>query len=501
MAECYPQGCPPCTEEISFPENPINGQRECFLIGKDPNTNEDILKCWVYDQCVPGWRAEGPATAPINFKGQVDLTKTEAENGITVKEAGDYYIVAVGSATQQFLNNEWANLQHEVNKGAFILWTGTEWVEIPRPCGEEADCALDVTPNPDNREAGVVVIASVEEVEARTDKCKAVTPYTLGEIVPEFSTVDSVTVNVGADARSVCITDPNLSITATAKAKDADGDSIFASYTYQWKERSGNTVTPLNLVRAETVSGATAANLIIEDFEITPVTGSRTFFVTVIATDLFNNTVTADSGDVVVTMSNALEITAEPTSIDLSTATTDTITVGVGNVSADLPAPAQTINWFFNGVKITGATTPDLGYTFTNFTTDTLGIERTDATAGSYPIYSQIIGGCNATLTTTFVTVKGPGGIKEDTGESPPAFPAVGAVGSYTIFANGTPILPVYSNQGGGNTLDTKESYYNPFKIKNNNAIYQVAGVVKGGNDELDDPRPGTNLFLCLRIE
>ena len=49
MAECYPQGCPPCTEEISFPENPINGQRECFHIGKDPNTGEDILKCWVYD--------------------------------------------------------------------------------------------------------------------------------------------------------------------------------------------------------------------------------------------------------------------------------------------------------------------------------------------------------------------------------------------------------------------------------------------------------------------
>ena len=90
MAECYPQGCPPCTEEISFPENPINGQRECFHIGKDPNTGEDILKCWVYDHCVPGWRAEGPATAPLQFKGGVDLTKTEAENNITVKEAGDY---------------------------------------------------------------------------------------------------------------------------------------------------------------------------------------------------------------------------------------------------------------------------------------------------------------------------------------------------------------------------------------------------------------------------
>ena len=155
MAECYPQGCPPCTEEISFPENPINGQRECFHIGKDPNTGEDILKCWVYDQCVPGWRAEGPSAAPINFKGQLDLTKTEAENGITVKEAGDYYIVNNGSddvrdsngnvikTAQQYLNDEWFSLQHPILEGAFVLWSGTEWVEVPRPCGEEFELSID----------------------------------------------------------------------------------------------------------------------------------------------------------------------------------------------------------------------------------------------------------------------------------------------------------------------------------------------------------------------
>ena len=137
MAECYPQGCPPCTEEISFPENPVNGQRECFHIGKDPNTNEDILKCWVYDQCVPGWRAEGPAVAPISFKGQVDLTKDEAGNSITAKEAGDYYVVSVGSVTQDFLDSNWVDLQHPILEGAFILWSGTEWIEIPRPCSDE----------------------------------------------------------------------------------------------------------------------------------------------------------------------------------------------------------------------------------------------------------------------------------------------------------------------------------------------------------------------------
>ena len=40
MAECYPQGCPPCDGEIVFPENPINGQRECINIGIDPNTGK-----------------------------------------------------------------------------------------------------------------------------------------------------------------------------------------------------------------------------------------------------------------------------------------------------------------------------------------------------------------------------------------------------------------------------------------------------------------------------
>jgi hypothetical protein len=136
MADCYPQGCPPCTEEISFPENPINGQRECFFIGKDPNTNEDIHKCWVYDHCIPGWRAEGPNTSPTNFVGQVDLTKTPLEQNIA-PEAGDYYVVVVGSVEQTFLNLHWVNLQHPVLETAYILWTGSQWIEIPRPCSDE----------------------------------------------------------------------------------------------------------------------------------------------------------------------------------------------------------------------------------------------------------------------------------------------------------------------------------------------------------------------------
>ena len=33
MSECYPTGCNPCTEAISFPEAPEDGQRYCVSIG------------------------------------------------------------------------------------------------------------------------------------------------------------------------------------------------------------------------------------------------------------------------------------------------------------------------------------------------------------------------------------------------------------------------------------------------------------------------------------
>lgn len=143
MAECYPQGCPPCDGEIVFPESPINGQRYCINIGLDPNTQENMQKCWVYDHCIPGWRAEGPTVSPITFKGGVDLTLDLAGNNINSPEAGDYYIVEVGSAAvgaltaQQWLDSHWVALQHEVPRGSFIMWSGTEWVEVPRPCGDE----------------------------------------------------------------------------------------------------------------------------------------------------------------------------------------------------------------------------------------------------------------------------------------------------------------------------------------------------------------------------
>ena len=506
---CYPTGCPPCSEELSFPENPSDGQRYCISIGTDENGEPD-QKCWVYDKCVPGWRAEGPALATTQYKGTVDVCTVDPP---ATPQVGDWWVISADCSAAARL--ELWGLTRAVVVGDRIAYNGSVWQAqdppaVPYASEALGDVALDAEgkPTPDNRVGGIVKIASLSQAKACTEKCDVITPYTLCEViddklderVPTFDAISTLNVLVGAGSRSVCISNPQLSITATAEAKDAQGDSIFASYAYQWKERSGNTVTPLSLLRAETVSGATSATLTIEDLEITPVTGSRTFFVTVTATDLFNNTSTADSGDVVVTMSNALEITAQPTSIDLSSTTTGSMTVGVGSVSADLPAPAQTVNWFFNGVKITGATTPDLGYTFSNWTTTTLGIERTDETAGSYAVYSQIIGGCNATLTTPAVTVKGPGGIKEDTGEGTPPFTPAGAVGSYTIFAAGIGINRAYPTQSNGNNNLGDGNYWNPFKV-GGSAIYTTVARYSGGGQGGDDPIAGADFFLVQRIE
>ena len=132
---CYPTGCPPCAEEISFPENPLNGQRQCFFIGKDPNTGEDQFKCWVYDHCIPGWRAEGASVSPINFAGSVDLTKSPADNNVNNPNPGDYFVVSKASESQEFLDTNWPNLQHESAVGTYIMWSGTEWLGIFPPCG------------------------------------------------------------------------------------------------------------------------------------------------------------------------------------------------------------------------------------------------------------------------------------------------------------------------------------------------------------------------------
>jgi hypothetical protein len=403
MADCYPQGCPPCTEEIKFPENPTNGQRECFVIGKDPNTNEDILKCWVYDHCVPGWRAEGPATAPLQFKGGVDLTKTPAENTIdtTKLEAGDYYVVNNGSAkvgtieAQKFLDDNWANLEHPVLEGAFILWSGTAWVEIPRPCGE-------------------VTQSDWTETDADEPSFILNKPN-----LPSFSIATQVVVTLSdGAAQAVCLDDRELVITASAEARNKDGDQVFAQYTYKW-------------FRDDTeIANETEPTLTVKNFDIDPDTGSAVFKCEVTAVDVYGNEI-VNSASQTVTLAQALQIDTQPADLDLSGGTTSgNITIAVSNISSELGAVTPVYKWLVDGVEITNATTPDVGFTFSNWTTNTLGVELTGgADTNSVRVQCDVSGGCQGELMSNIVNLVGPG--------SAPAPEApdneYGAIGSYTI--------------------------------------------------------------------
>ena len=84
MGQCYPTDCVPCVEPIEFPKNPADGERFC-----GPADSSGNRKCWFYDKCVPGWRAEGPNAAAVAYKGAINVcTQDPHEN----PKAGDFYV-------------------------------------------------------------------------------------------------------------------------------------------------------------------------------------------------------------------------------------------------------------------------------------------------------------------------------------------------------------------------------------------------------------------------
>ena len=406
MAECYPQGCPPCDGPIEFPENPINGQRYCINIGLDPNTQENIHKCWVYDHCIPGWRAEGPTVSPINFKGGVDLTLTPAGNNISNPEAGDYYIVEVGSAdvsgvpAQDWLTNYWASLQHEVPKGSFIMWSGTEWVEVPRPCAE-------------------IVQSDWLQTDDTADdyiKNKPTIPPLVGN-----ADGGSMTVTADNDTPLYCGNGP-FTMTAEANPVDKDGNPVIGVFEFTWQVSvdNGTNWTDLPTVRDAEVSYQRTNSRTIETYN-----GTDVYRLKVVFTDLYGNELLGFSGVITPQAGSSSQFVDQPQDLDLSTNTTGEFT------TTATPIAPSTDRWYINGMLITGATTPDLGYTFSNWESRTLGVERTDANAGTYSVRLEIenAADCTPVLVSDTVQLIGP----EAPVQVQPFVPGYGEVGSYTL--------------------------------------------------------------------
>lgn len=196
MAECYPTGCNSCTTPIEFPDSPLDGDRYCVDLGGIDNGQ----KCWVYDKCIPGWRAEGPNTSPAAvYRGVINI-KTQGP-GANI-EAGHFYI-QTETVTAPYYNpnvnptSEWGSKVDAISTvllNSRIAFNGQEWEVLPGPEVPYAGDALgDVPlvngkPNPDDRQGGIVKNATLSQAKVGTDKCDTITPYTLKESLPDLVT-------------------------------------------------------------------------------------------------------------------------------------------------------------------------------------------------------------------------------------------------------------------------------------------------------------------------
>lgn len=294
---------------------------------------------------------------------------------------------------------------------------------------EQADCAVDSTPFPDTRNYGVVKIASKEESEDKSNRCEVITPYTMWQAIPDFEHTrpDSVTVSIREGYNnSLCVDNPNLSLTAVGVAKRDDGKPAVGVFTYQWYETTGGGIAPLRAVRQDIVTGGSSDVLEIEDIVITPSTGSRSFKVIATYTDLYDVEYVAESLEAEVFYQNSLEINTQPQDLDLNSSVSGSFSVQVNSVDDDLPDINPSFKWFINNQEIAGSTTPDVGYTFNGFTTNTLTVNRTDSSAATYTIHCEIMGGCQGTLFSNSVLLQGPG-----SQSILPNIPTIYAVGSY----------------------------------------------------------------------
>ena len=153
MSECYPTGCTPCTSPIEFPESPANGDRYCIPIG-----SEGEQKCWVYDKCIPGWRAEGPAVSPTRYRGVINVC---IEKPADFNELAGDWLIAAADCTLS--HPTWGLNLGPISVGDRVAYNGTAWQTFPPPDVPYAEDALDITPSPDTRVGGITKNASLAD--------------------------------------------------------------------------------------------------------------------------------------------------------------------------------------------------------------------------------------------------------------------------------------------------------------------------------------------------
>ena len=394
--ECYPTDCQPCTTPIDFPENPKDGERYCVPIGSSGES-----KCWFYDKCVPGWRAEGPSAAATAYLGTVDVCSEDPHEN---PKAGDFYVQKI---TCTSIRASWGltlSAMPSISQGTRIAYNGTTWQPVAPPTIPYAEEARDGDkPDPDDRIGGIVKNATVGQVVEGTDKCDTVTPYTLREglkvIIPAPSTVQ-VTWGDNITEKFVPISTEilELSIVGSATHLADDGTTplpVVGEWVFKYYSVADNgdetEITDVTLIRSES-GGFGYEDTYLKDFTITPVTATRKIKGKGIFYDVYGNPHTAETAVLDVKYCNAMKITTQPADINTQPTNTDTddklnvelsTQVVVEAFSTDLPFDASKIQyqWYVWNYAISGANDPDLDYTFADWQTNTLKATRTNSGA------------------------------------------------------------------------------------------------------------------------
>ena len=405
---CYPTGCTPCTEPIEFPASPIDNQRYCVPIGANGEQ-----KCWVFDKCIPGWRAEGPSASPTRYRGAVNVKsdKPGFENTELPIQAGDWYVQKTDQ-DKPFMPEWGLQLGDSVSNGDRIAFNGSVWQKLQPPNVPYAEEARDGDkPSPDDRAGGIVKLATVGQVSAGTNKCDAVTPYTLkeglGGLIPSPENFKLIWEFENTE-KYVPIDTKLLSLTVLASAYTGTGDDEVPSLG-QWVFKyyditagaigSGDEVLLSPTIVNSQQGGYAYEDSFIQNWEITPVTSSRILKVVATFYDVYGQATEQISPDLTVKYSNAMKITTQPADID--TQPEDKLDVELSTsvvvepFSAELPFDATKLSyqWLVWNIDISDTNEPDLNYDFSGFNTNTLTAKRTGTGAETVQIRCEILYG------------------------------------------------------------------------------------------------------------
>ena len=229
----------------------------------------------------------------------------------------------------------------------------------------------------------------------------------------------SMSITIKEEDYYYCAGGSNLKIRAEAEPVNENGDPIIGIFEFDWQSSDdGVNWTSYTRSRERDIT------YIRENHLAWPLyTGGPAHFrVVVDFTDLYGNEISATSETVSPMLGSVSSITSHPVEVDMS----EGVTTGSFSVSVTTndPSPEISYLWFVNGVNISAEDSGNMGYTFSNWNTNTLGVTRTDDEAYSYSVQCFITTNsfCGGLLTSHKVWLHGPNGC---CGGDPPREPII----------------------------------------------------------------------------